>query len=362
MKTIAYYISDYGYGHASRSIAIIRKLLKEPELKIIVCNSFALSFIKESLLSERVSYRNIKTDVGYFLEKDSIFPDKTQLLKEYKCFVSNLEEYNQHEREFLKLSNVDLVVSDISPLPFGAAESLGIPSVGLSNFTWFSAYQDLIDDRELVPFKEAYNKMSYYFSLAGSQEQWSIKTNEYGFFSREIDINEVNIIRNLVNPEGNQQIVFLGLGMKIDVGILERLPIWESPNCVFLVSSNVHVERPKVFQIPKSYLESQNYIAASDLVISKAGWGMIGEAVSANIPLLILNRPSMKEDQNTIHYLKQHHLCQTIEWDDFGDYQVDPRVIEKLKRYGHDSNHQNEAEKISKDLLELMGFTSNEIS
>ncbi|MFT8323534.1 MAG: hypothetical protein ABF649_21995 [Bacillus sp. (in: firmicutes)] len=28
IKTIAYYISDYGYGHASRSIAIIRELLK----------------------------------------------------------------------------------------------------------------------------------------------------------------------------------------------------------------------------------------------------------------------------------------------------------------------------------------------
>ncbi|WP_335699289.1 hypothetical protein [Neobacillus drentensis] len=62
MTTIAYYISDYGYGHASRSIAIIRKLLEESEVKIIVCHSFALSFIKASLNSDSVSYRNIKTN------------------------------------------------------------------------------------------------------------------------------------------------------------------------------------------------------------------------------------------------------------------------------------------------------------
>jgi hypothetical protein len=77
-------ISDYRYGHASRSIAIIRKLLNHQEVTIIVCYSFALSFIIESLLSERVSYRNLKTDIGYFLEEDSIFHDKERLLEEYK--------------------------------------------------------------------------------------------------------------------------------------------------------------------------------------------------------------------------------------------------------------------------------------
>jgi UDP-N-acetylglucosamine:LPS N-acetylglucosamine transferase len=84
--------------------------------------------------------------------------------------------------------------------------------------------------------------------------------------------------------------------MKIGVDVLDQLPIWDSPNCVFLVSFNVQVKRKNVFEIPVNYLESQNYIAASDLVISKAGWGMIGEAVSANVPLLILNRPSMQKD------------------------------------------------------------------
>ncbi|MFS0774819.1 hypothetical protein ABC255_02100 [Neobacillus sp. 3P2-tot-E-2] len=44
MKTIAYYISDFGFGHASRSIAVIRKLLNHPEAEIMICHSFALSF------------------------------------------------------------------------------------------------------------------------------------------------------------------------------------------------------------------------------------------------------------------------------------------------------------------------------
>ncbi|WP_074432813.1 glycosyltransferase [Neobacillus jeddahensis] len=297
MKTISYYISDYGYGHAARSIAVIRELLNVPEVNIIICHSFALPFIQESLVSERVRFRNIKTDLGYFLEKDSIHPDKARLLAEYQAFVGNWEERIQEESDFFRLNQVDLVVSDISPLPFEAAESLGIPSVGVSNFTWYTAYHELIDDHELQTFRQAYQQMTYFFSLAGSREIWQVPTKQYGFFSRDIDAEEVQRIRKMADPKGNKKVIFLGLGMKIDVDTLNQLPIWQSPDCVFLVSSNVHVDRSNVFQIPEDYIESQHYLAAADLVISKAGWGMIGEAINANVPLLILDRPSMKEDQ-----------------------------------------------------------------
>jgi UDP-N-acetylglucosamine transferase subunit ALG13 len=230
---------------------------------------------------------------------------------------------------------------------------LDIPSVGISNFTWYTTYQDLIDDKELKTFKEAYQKMTYFFSLAGSNENWNMPTNDYEFFSREMDPQEVQRIRGLVNPNDDMKIIFLGLGMKINVDSLDQLPIWDSPNCVFVVSSNAKVNRSNVFQIPTDYLESQNYIAASDLVISKAGWGMIGEALTANVPLLILNRPSMKEDQNTINYLKQHHLCETIEWEDFKFFQVNlPKKLNETVS-GDLSNQQNQSEKIAEDLLIL---------
>lgn len=198
----------------------------------------------------------------------------------------------------------------------------------------------MIDDVELTTFKKAYQKKTYFFSLAGSKEQWQMSSNNYGFYSREIDLKEVQRIRGSVNPLRDKKIVFLGLGMKIGVDSLEQLPIWNSPNCVFLVSANVQVNHKNVYQIPTDYLESQNYIASSDLVISKAGWGMIGEANSANVPLLILNRPSMQEDQNTIEYLMEQKLCE----------------LDRLKTEmnGSDLVHYNQAERIANDLLRLL--------
>ncbi|MEO2075936.1 MAG: hypothetical protein ABGX20_11245 [Bacillus sp. (in: firmicutes)] len=353
MKTIAYYISDYGYGHASRSIAIIRNLLIEPKVKVIICHSFALSFLMKSLSTNRVKYRRIKTDIGYFLEKDSIQPNKEKLLNEYKDFIADWDYYFIHEREFLIREKVDLVISDISPIPFEAANSIGIPTIGISNFTWYNAYQGLINEVELKPYKDAYQKMTYFYSLAGCQERWNIKKREYGFFSREIENQEVKKIRRLVDPFNNKFVIFLGLGMKIDVGSLELLPIWKSPNCSFLISSNIDVNLPNLLRIPCNYLESQNYIAASDLVISKAGWGIVGEALIARIPLLILNRPSMKEDQNTINYLQKRHLCGTIDWDDFKAYQVDRFMYSNMKREMDINNlcNNNQAMNISSDIL-----------
>lgn len=356
MKTIAYYISDYGYGHASRSIAVIRELLREPDVRIIICHSYALPFIKSSITDDRVTFRWVNTDIGYFLKKDSIFPDQSLLFQEYKNYLSYWKNGIQKEQDFLKRNNIGLVVSDISPLAFEAAENLRIPSIGLSNFTWYTAYQGLMDARELRPLKEAYQKMDYFFSLAGSHENWNINTKKYGFFSREIKQKEIDRIKQSVNPTGKNNVVFLGLGMKIDVESLEGLLIWDSPNTSFIVSSNFHVKRENVYQIPNEYNETQNYIAAADLVISKAGWGMIGEALSSNTPLLILDRPSMKEDQNTISYLKERYLCKTINWEEFKLFQVNSTYIKELQESTdvRDIHYGYEASKIAGDIIKIL--------
>jgi UDP-N-acetylglucosamine:LPS N-acetylglucosamine transferase len=40
---------------------------------------------------------------------------------------------------------------------------------------------------------------------------------------------------------------------------------------VFVVSSNMDITHPNVYQVPTTYTEVQHYVAAADLVISKAG-------------------------------------------------------------------------------------------
>lgn len=334
MKTIAYYISDYGYGHATRSIAVIRELLsKTQNLKFIICHSFALPFLKASLRDERVAFRKVETDIGFVLKQGSVHPDIKAMIERYKVFSSNFPNIDIKEYNFIKNEKVDLVISDISPLPFSSAAQLGIPSIAVSNFTWYIAYQGLFPEKLLESLGEKYEKIDYFFYLGGSEEPlWGRKDNEnFSFYSRKIDPNEVKKIRRSLGVSKEKKLVFVGIGMKINELDIDVLPLWDNSSCVFIVSSNIKVDRENVFSIPPDYLESQNYIGASDIIITKPGWGTVGEAIQANKPLLLIDRKDMNEDQNTIKYLRNYNRCSTIQWEEFCKFKISKAFIEKLE-------------------------------
>ncbi len=353
LKIIAYYISDYGYGHAARSTAIIRELLKQNEgIEIIICHSFAIEFLRQSFRYEhRVRFREILTDVGYVLKENSLEPDADLLNHRVASYVSSFHTKLMYEVHFMKVANVSFVISDISPLGVAGAYLLNLPSLGISNFTWFTAYEGLIGELSLEFLEKRYKQMTYQFSLACSDEpHWGIKENQsFGFYSREVNDCEVQRIRKEIDPAGDSHIIYFGLGMKVDIETLSDLPIWQSPNCKFIVSSNVNVTHSNVYKISQEETETQHYVAAADLVLTKAGWGTISEAICAGVPLLITNRSSMKEDRHTIDYLVRHQLCDCVEWKELENLLVTPSLIEKCRRQKV-NYYKNEAIHIAKEI------------
>ena len=281
MKKIGYYISDYGFGHATRSIAIIRNLLKRnKDIHVTISTSFSLEFVRQSLdpqFKGRISYRKVQNDIGYVLKANSIEPDVHALNEMYWRYLETFPDWVANESKYLSGENVNLIISDISPLPFIAAKQLNIPSLGISNFTWYTAYQGMIDNERLKPLYEAYSHMDYFISLAGSDEpKWGIKGNDHvEMFCREVDHDEVRRLLNKLNPNRNRFIVFFGLGMKIGLDKLRQLNLWSSQDCLFVVSSNININKRNVIKIPEDYTESENYVAVSDLVVTKPGWSTL---------------------------------------------------------------------------------------
>lgn len=103
MKTVSFYISEYGYGHAARSLALIRKLLTtRKDIKIIICNSFAFGFLKDSLkeFGNRVIFHQVETDVGYVLKEHSIELDAIGLNKKCKEYLEKVPEISRKKLAF----------------------------------------------------------------------------------------------------------------------------------------------------------------------------------------------------------------------------------------------------------------------
>lgn len=311
---IAYYISDYGYGHASRSVAIIRRLLKDYHyIKVTVCHSFAFDFLKQSLQDPRVSFRNVKTDIGYIIDADTLEIDRVQLKTELAAQQMNWPMMTHLENLFLQDQMVELVLSDISALGIEAAKQTGINSIGISNFLWTDVYQSLVTESTYTHLSEAYEKMSYYISLEGNIKTISHQNEpDIPFFSRDIDWNEVERIRTELVKD-DKILVFYGLGMKINHDLLvDQLKLFQSEDCTFIVSSHVNYESENVYRIPNDYLETQHFVAASDLVITKPGWSTVSEAIQGESSLLLLQRESFLEDATTIRLLKKQNVCQTL--------------------------------------------------
>ncbi|WP_199620930.1 glycosyltransferase [Paenibacillus alkalitolerans] len=333
-RIIAYYISDYGYGHASRSIAVIRQLLKQPWVsKLYICTSFPMQFIMNSLdgYKEKLHFRHVKNDIGYVLQEESTEIDTIRLNLEFDRFVDSFPEALHQEQWFMQEKKVDMVIADIPPIPLLAARTLGIPSIGISNFTWYTAYRRLIPNNKLHILAECYQAMDYFAALSGANEPvWSRYIGKFDFFCRQTDRLEVQRLRRWIDPDGEKKIVYFGLGMKVDIASLSSLKLWDNANCAFIVSSNVHVDRPNVFRIPENYVETQNVIAASDAVISKAGWGTVSEAVVNNKPLILLDRRHLNEDNNTLQYLEKHNRCDILTWRQISELCIDNVLFDRL--------------------------------
>ncbi|WP_251554614.1 glycosyltransferase [Neobacillus muris] len=358
MKTICYYISDYGFGHASRSVAIIRELLAQSdEIKVIVCHSYALAFMKESLGHEgRVEFREVSTDIGYILKQNSLEPDVKGLNLAFHAYMENMDDVVRVEVEFCRRRGVAAILSDIVAFPFKAAKELGIPSIRLSNFTWYTAYKQLMDEDRLETLRGYYSLMDYHFSLAASNEpSWGIRENRgFGFVSRGCDQGAVEELRRWMDPKGSKTIVYFGLGMKVFMDELDGLALWDSPNCCFVVSSNVAVRRENVHRIPKFYTESQHFVAASDLVITKAGWSTVAEAVNANKPLVVLNRSHMEEDENMIEFLKKYKRAEVMDWQEIRNLRIDQELVGRLEEQKRAQAFVNEASGIVGGIIEVL--------
>ncbi|WP_127579946.1 hypothetical protein [Paenibacillus koleovorans] len=335
---VCWYVSDYGYGHAARSIAIIRKWLQShPTIQIIVCASRnPLTFLQQSLASfssSCVQFLEISTEMGYILDPVSLEPNLIQMRERYRQYLHSWRKRVQMEKQFLRQQRPLCVVSDISPIPFLAADELGIPSVGISNFTWFTAYEDILPAHQLDTLRTAYSCMDYFIALIGAEQEprWGRMGHaNSGFFSREVHPEEVHRIRQMVDPHRKKTIVFYGMGMSIDHEAVSAHPFWSNEECIFLVPSHMSNSRSNVMRIPASYPESQNYVAAADVVITKPGWSTVSEAYCNSKPMILLRRKGFREDRSTLDVLEREGRCKGLALSQLSDLRLNFDFVDRL--------------------------------
>lgn len=303
---IVFYISGHGFGHASRSIALIGALLRRrPDLRITV-KTTAPSWLFAPVAG--AIYKRFEADVG-MTQTDSLTIDAGDTAAQAARFYRDFDRRADAEAAWLRSANVRLVLGDIPPIAHAAAARAGLPSLAIGNFTWDWIYEgDPTFERNapgvIQTIRDAYR-----------QTTRALRLPMHGGFASMPDVVDIPMIgrrstvdrlttRHAMNVPDDRAFVlvsFSGRGLDIP---FERIARDEG---LTILSAPATLPPP---------LEYQDLVAAADVVISKPGYGIVSECVANETPLLYTSRGRFVEYDVFVAEMPRVLRCRFLPQDD----------------------------------------------
>ncbi|MDD4256003.1 MAG: hypothetical protein PHP59_11600 [Methanofollis sp.] len=310
---IRFYTSDYGYGHAARDIALIRRLHRDLGAEVSVRTEYPAAFMERSLPGVPVTRG--ENDIGVVMQNVSVDAAATE--ERLRAWIQSWESYVAAEERICREQGVDLIISDIAPQPFLVADDLGIPGIALSNFSWHLIYTHLFGTTpETERIREAYRCATGALVLPLHEEMGVFRERrETGLLCREVTRNRKEMRRRF-GLSDDDLLVYLGTGWSVEafpggIGELVR------QGATVLVSSNRACGETGVIHIPQDETETQDYIAMCDLVVTKPGYSTVSEAMCARVPMLLYRRERFAEDEFIIDPIEKMGVGRALSWQDF---------------------------------------------
>ena len=341
-KEYAFYITNHGFGHASRNARIIQGILeKEPDSVIhIKTDSPRCKFLRKNLkkYEGRILYYSDVSEVGFLLMGEKLEVDVQRMKSLIEEDLKRWHEYIAHEEKFLAERQISVVISDIIPWVLIAADKKKIPSVLLCNFTWFEMYSDFLPQDLCQPYLEAYQKAKKVFIYEFGAEVldgFFKNAERVSFVSRRTKEGHINEIRErYVHP-----IVFVSVGKSIEM--TEKFDASNFSGTV-LATAGVELTGKNVVHLSPDLIATQDYIAASDYVITKSGWATLGEVFLNRKRAAVIARGENSEDRAVIHAITKDQTAIPITFEELNNIPIiiqrlDKLEIGRLKKYHDDA-------------------------
>lgn len=352
---IAFFISNYGFGHLMRNLPVIGEMLKTSGNRIIlVTGRHHLEIACEYFQAEGIEMSALMTvecdtDRGFVLKPGSLEVDAVDLRAEITNFVDTWPGKIESAKALLKRNSIDCVVVDIVPWALIAAHEQGIPSYLMASFTWIEQYEPFFDDVLLNKYREAYSLANHVLQYAlndGYVEQYYPSVIPVGLACRPIHPDIVEGIKQ----SSDYPIVFLSIGRSND-GIGETIDVSGLPY-TFITTPGLKLQGDNVRFLPVKTNNTQDFIAGSDYCISKAGWTTVAEMLVNRKPMALIRRTDVVEDTAYIERLEAEGHCISIDVEELKDINM---ILKKLRQHSflkQGTEYQNDIWRIQK----LIGY------
>jgi hypothetical protein len=342
MSPIVFYISGHGFGHASREIEIISAIRdRRPDLPIVIRTGAKRWIFDLTLRSPPcaagvqpapVDLQLAECDTGV-VQIDSLRLDEAETVRRAAEFYRDFDARIDAERRLLDALGARLVVGDVPPLAFAAANAAGIPSIAIANFTWDWIYDGYEPARrgypDLVPrIREACAHAGLFLRLpmwGGFEMAPPASTRDLPLVARRSSRDRLATRKALGLP-CDRTLVLLSFGGHGLTGLSPEA--FDSFGEDFVAVLTGHLEmsdaarrsRRGVLEFDEQALYDggwryEDLVSAVDVVATKPGYGIIAECAAHGTAILYTSRGHFVEYDVLVEEMPRYVRSQFIPQD-----------------------------------------------
>ena len=319
-------ISSHGFGHGSRSAAVLSELaVLRPDWRLVLSTGLPESFLRLAFGSVPFELRPQRWDVG-MVQADALAVDAEATLTALEQLDLELPERIACEVDWLNRQDSPvLVLADVPPAAALVAGGVGAPLVWLASFGWDAIYAPLggalaqraIACRDLYARGDLLLRCPLSLPMA-----WGLPEQPLGLTCSRPRLDAAALAQRLQLPQERRRCVLIsfgGLGLAVDPGLLA---LW--PDHVFVGSDPALAAAPNGRLLPAG-VRPLEVMPLVERVITKAGYSTFCEAFSQGVGLHLVERQGFAEAPVLAEALQNHgqHRLLTQEQLLKGDWQLD---------------------------------------
>jgi L-arabinokinase len=327
LPAVFFYISGHGFGHASRQIEIIKTFARlRPDVDIVVKTTVP-SWLFEKTADVPITLVSTDVDTGV-VQIDSLHLDERETVDRAAAFYATLPARAAAEADDLRRRGARMVIADAPPLPCAAAARAGVPSFVVSNFTWdwiYEAYDDARGAGHLLEtVRAAYRRATGAWRLpmhGGFATFESIV--DVPFVARHARHDRAHVRGVLeLPPEPVLALTSFG-GYGVRESYLASLDCLRECEVVMTLGVGAGTEwrpPPGVHLVRETALYAaglryEDLVSASDVVVTKPGYGIIAECVANDTAILYTDRGHFVEYDALVREMPRFLRCEYIDHD-----------------------------------------------